>query len=143
VLPGIVVLGLGLALTVTPLTATALGSVSDNHSGVASAVNNCVARLGGLIAVAAIPAIAGITRASYLHPSHFTLGFRNAALIAGGLSVCGGLLSALLIRNPKPPTDRIQYDAADSVAPVSCVSCALDAAPLVASVPADSPPGQR
>ncbi len=143
VLPGVVVLGLGLALTVTPLTATALGSASDNQSGVASAVNNCVARFGGLIAVAAIPAIAGITRASYLRPGQFTHGFRNAALVAGGLSVCGGLMSALLIRNPKPAPDRIQHDAVDSMAPIPCRSCALDAAPLVASVPADSTPGRR
>ena len=80
VLPGVVVLGLGLALTVAPLTTTALGSASDSHSGVASAVNYCVARLGGLIAVASIPAIAGITRHSYLRPGLFASGFRSAVL---------------------------------------------------------------
>ena len=56
VLPGIVVFGLGLALTVAPLTATALGAVDDHHAGVASGVNNAVARTGQLLAVAAIPA---------------------------------------------------------------------------------------
>ena len=59
VLPGIVVFGLGLALTVAPLTATALGAVADEHAGVASGVNNAVARSGQLLAVAAVPIIAG------------------------------------------------------------------------------------
>ncbi len=137
--PGIVVLGLGLALTVAPLTATALGSASDNHSGVASAVNNCVARLGGLIAVAAIPAIAGITRTSYLRPSSFAVGFRHATLVAGGLSILGGLTSALLIRNPTSARGR-RRDAEDRMAPVPCVTCALDAAPLISTVPVDTAP---
>ena len=61
VLPGVVVLGLGLATTVAPLTATALGALPDGHAGLASAVNNDVARLGGLVAVAVLPALAGIT----------------------------------------------------------------------------------
>lgn len=128
VLPGIVVLGLGLALTVAPLTATALNSAPDSYSGVASAVNNCVARLGTLIAVAAIPAIAGITRTSYLRPGLFAPGFRNAALVASGLSVLGGLLSALLIRNAPPPSGRTSTTAGESAE--ACVTCALDAAPL-------------
>ena len=55
VLPGVVVLGLGLATTVAPLTATALGALPDGHAGLASAVNNDVARLGGLVAVAVLP----------------------------------------------------------------------------------------
>ena len=58
-LPGIVVFGLGLSLTVAPLTATALGAVDDEHAGVASGVNNAVARTGQLLAVAAIPVVAG------------------------------------------------------------------------------------
>ena len=57
--PGIVVFGLGLSLTVAPLTATALGAVDDEHAGVASGVNNAVARTGQLLAVAAIPVVAG------------------------------------------------------------------------------------
>jgi EmrB/QacA subfamily drug resistance transporter len=137
VFPGVVVLGLGLALTVAPLTTTALGSVSDSHSGVASAVNNCVARLGGLIAVAAIPAIAGITRASYLRPSQFASGFRHAGLMAGALSVLAGILSALFIRNPIPQLDPALH-ADEQVPPVLCTTCAIDAAPLVAGVQFDS-----
>jgi EmrB/QacA subfamily drug resistance transporter len=129
VLPGMVVLGLGLALTVAPLTATALNSAPDSYSGVASAVNNCVARLGSLIAVAAIPAIAGITRTSYLHPALLAPGFRNAAFMASGLSVLGGITSALLIRD-QPSQSRRQLGPGDERPPDACVTCALDAAPL-------------
>ena len=136
VLPGVVVLGLGLAATVAPLTATALGAASDHHSGIASAVNNCVARVGGVIAVAAIPAVAGITRASYLRPSLFAHGFRSAVLISSGLSVLGGLLSALLIRNPHPRPDR-NLRAAGGPSSVPCTTCALDATPLVTDVGSD------
>jgi Na+/melibiose symporter-like transporter len=53
-LPGIVVFGFGLALTVAPLTAAVLASVDDKHSGIASGVNNAVARVAGLLAIAAL-----------------------------------------------------------------------------------------
>jgi hypothetical protein len=139
VLPGVVVLALGLATTVAPLTATALSSAPDNHSGVASAVNNCVARLGSLIAVAAIPALAGITRASYLHANQLAVGFRHATFVAGGLSVLSGLMSAVLIRNPESRTGRRTPEG--KVSPVPLTTCALDAAPLVASVPVENASG--
>src|SRR3954449_4808970 len=57
ILPGVLVFGLGLSLTVAPLTATVLGGVAEEHAGIASAINNAVARIGGLLAVAAIGAV--------------------------------------------------------------------------------------
>lgn len=128
VLPGVVVLGLGLAITVAPLTATALNSLSDEHAGLASAVNNDVARLGTLIAVAVLPALAGITGNSYLHPAKLSSGFRTAVLIAGSWCVVGGLLAALGIRNPKreQPTGGVVSPAATG----ERIHCALDATPL-------------
>ena len=57
VLPGLAVFGLGLSLTVAPLTATVLGSVDEQHSGVASGVNNAIARVAGLVAIAALGAV--------------------------------------------------------------------------------------
>jgi EmrB/QacA subfamily drug resistance transporter len=122
VLPGVTVLGLGLAATVAPLTATVLAAAPARHAGMASAVNNDVARAASLIAVAVLPAAAGITGAAYLHPDRFSAGFHTAALISAGLCVLGGLLAAATIRNPRPTVP-----AAPPVR--GRVHCGLDAPP--------------
>ena len=62
VLPAVVMMGLGLSLTVAPLTATVLNSADPRYAGTASGVNNAVARSAGLLAVAVIPAVAGLAR---------------------------------------------------------------------------------
>ena len=77
VLPAAVVFGFGVAIIVAPLTATALAAAPADHAGVASAVNNDVARAAGLIAVAVLPALAGITGNSYLHPAALAHGFKD------------------------------------------------------------------
>jgi EmrB/QacA subfamily drug resistance transporter len=123
VLPPVVVFGLGLAITVAPLTATAMSSVPSDHAGIASAVNNDVARFGGLLAVAILPALAGITGTAYLHPDALAAGFRTAVLISGALCAAGGLLAAVTITNPP----RGHRDAAMSE---QCLHCGLDAPPL-------------
>ncbi len=102
VLPAVLVIAVGLATTVAPLTATALNSVPETHAGMASAVNNDVARIGYLIAVAVLPALGGITGLSYLHPQALAHGFQKAVLIAGSWCVVGGLVAAIGIRNPPP-----------------------------------------
>ncbi len=128
VLPAVLVFGLGLAITVAPLTATALGSLADEHAGVASAVNNDVARIGGLIAVAVLPALSGISGQAYLHPAQLAHGFRTAVVIAGSASALAGLLSAVGIRNPRrrPVPAALEPGAGER----GCYQCALDAAPL-------------
>jgi MFS family permease len=100
VLPGAVVFGFGVAIMVAPLTATALAAAPADHAGVASAVNNDVARAASLIAVAILPALAGITGDSYLHPAVLAHGFREAAYMAAIFCAAGGVLAALTIRNP-------------------------------------------
>jgi EmrB/QacA subfamily drug resistance transporter len=100
VLPGAVVFGLGVAIMVAPLTATALAAAPADHAGVASAVNNDVARAASLIAVAILPALAGISGDSYLHPAALAHGFREAAFMAAVFCAAGGVLAALTIRNP-------------------------------------------
>jgi aspartate oxidase len=88
-----------------------------------------VARFGGLIAVAVLPALAGITGAVYLHPLALAAGFRTAVLISGALCGAGGLLAAVTITNPqrvRPP--------AGSAAPEQCLHCGLDAPPLATAV---------
>jgi len=129
VLPAVIVFGLGLAITVAPLTATAMSSAPAEHSGIASAVNNDVARFGGLLAVAALPALAGITGTSYLHPAELAAGFRTAVLISGGLCVAGGLLAAFTITNPER-----KPRPAGAPAPEEYLHCGLDAPPLTATV---------
>ncbi|HEV3211885.1 MAG TPA: DHA2 family efflux MFS transporter permease subunit [Acidimicrobiales bacterium] len=123
VLPGVLVLGLGLAATVAPLTATALGALPDGHAGLASAVNNDVARLGGLVAVAVLPSLAGITGDSYLHPAQLASGFRTATLIAAACCVAAGVLAAFGLRGRPAPAAAPALD--------QCFHCALEAAPLV------------
>jgi len=100
VLPAVLVFGLGVAIMVAPLTATALAAAPADHAGVASAVNNDVARAAQLIAVAVLPALAGITGEAYLHPAQLAHGFKVAAMIAAVFCAAGGVLAALTIRNP-------------------------------------------
>jgi EmrB/QacA subfamily drug resistance transporter len=100
VLPAMLVFGAGLTITVAPLTSTAMGSAPAEHAGVASAVNNAVARAAGLIAVTVLPLLAGLTGAAALQPHHFAAGFRVASIIAGCTCAAGGLLAAATIRDP-------------------------------------------
>jgi EmrB/QacA subfamily drug resistance transporter len=135
VLPAVVVFGLGLAVTVAPLTATAMSSAPAEHSGIASAVNNDVARFGGLLAVAVLPALAGITGTAYLHPDALAAGFRTAVLISAALCAAGGLLAAVTITNPV----RAPRPAGAPTTP-ECLHCGLEAPPLTTSVNPDSQP---
>ena len=123
------VLGLGLAITVAPLTATAMSSAPAQHAGIASAINNDLARFGGLLAVAVLPALAGITGPAYLRPDALAAGFRTAVLISGGLCAAGGLLAAVTITNPRKVPR-----SAGGPAPEECLHCGLDAPPLTTSV---------
>ncbi len=99
VFPGVTVFGLGLALMVAPLTATVLAAAPDAHAGIASGVNNAVARAGSLLAVAALPVAVGLTGDDYAVPSVFNDGYRSAMIACAGLLVLGGAVSWLTIRN--------------------------------------------
>jgi MFS family permease len=106
VLPAVCLFGLGLSLTVAPLTATVLASADISHAGVASGVNNAVARSAGLLAVAGLPVVAGLS-IGHGSAAAFASGFRTAMVICACLLVAGSLLSALLIDNNvlKPTAD--------------------------------------
>lgn len=96
VLPAVLLFGLGMAITVAPLTATVLASVSDAMAGVASGVNNAVSRLAGLLAVAVLPAIAGIAVDDSLADA-LDDGYTTALLLSAALCVAGGLIALALV----------------------------------------------
>jgi EmrB/QacA subfamily drug resistance transporter len=103
VLPAVAVFGLGLAVLVAPLTATVLAAAPDEHAGAASAVNNAVARAAGLLAVAALPAVAGLTGSDYRDAAAFAHGYRIATLLDVGLLLVGALLAAVGIVDERAP----------------------------------------
>jgi EmrB/QacA subfamily drug resistance transporter len=97
VLPPVIVFGLGLTLVVAPVTATVLAAADARHSGIASGINNAVARVAGLLAVAALPVIAGLTGDSFYDPSAMADGFRVGMVTCAGLAALGGILAWLTI----------------------------------------------
>ncbi|MGH3783865.1 MAG: MFS transporter [Pseudonocardiaceae bacterium] len=99
VLPAVLVMGLGLSLTVAPLTATVLGSAAPRYAGTASGVNNAIARAGGLLAVAVIPVAAGLGGADYTDPLSFEAGFHTAMVLSAGLLALSSVQAAVLLRD--------------------------------------------
>ncbi len=102
VLPGMVLFSLGLAALVSPLTTAVLAAAPDHHAGIASGVNNALARAGSLLAVAALPAAVGLSGADYRDPEILTVGYRHAELICAGLLVAGGVVSWFGLRDTRP-----------------------------------------
>jgi EmrB/QacA subfamily drug resistance transporter len=98
-LPGLVVFGLGLSITVSPLTAAILSAVDPAQSGIGSAINNAVSRIAGLIAIALTGVILGGT-------VDFA-GFHRGAWVAAALFAVAGLISAVGIRNTECDFDRV------------------------------------
>lgn len=106
ILPGVLVFGIGLTLTVAPLTAAVMAAVDAHHFGVGSAINNATARIGGLLAVAVVPALAGLTSAStHLAGVSLNDGFTASMRIGAGMLVAGGLIALATIRHVAPPSE--------------------------------------
>jgi len=94
-------LGAGLTITVTPLTATVLGAVDQARTGLASGVNNAVARTGGLLLVAVLPALTALGD-DFADPVALHPAFRTAMLICAGLLALGGVVAALGLGGKQP-----------------------------------------
>lgn len=97
ILPGILVFGLGLGLTVAPLTAAAMSSLPEGRTGAASGVNNAVARLAGLLGVTLLPLAAGISGIGTVGGAAYSAGFVRARWIGAGVLALGGLVAWLTV----------------------------------------------
>jgi MFS family permease len=106
VLPAAIVFGLGLSLTVAPLTAAVLGAVETDRAGIASGVNNAVARLAGLLAVAVLPSLVGMDSA--VGGAAFTDAYRAAMNISAVLAVLGGVVAFATVRRSRSVQPTVQ-----------------------------------
>jgi EmrB/QacA subfamily drug resistance transporter len=100
VLPVAVLFGLGLASLLPPLTATAMNSAPDSLAGLASGVNNAVARVAGLLWIAALPPLTGLTGAAYTNPAQFQSSFAQISWICAAAFACAAALAATFITGP-------------------------------------------
>jgi EmrB/QacA subfamily drug resistance transporter len=116
VLPGSILFGLGLVTFVAPLTSSVMGSVDEHLVSTGSGVNNAVARTAGLVAVALVPAVAGVTSA--VGPEETTEAFSRAMLILAGLAGASAVVAAVGLPRPATCRSARRY------------GCAVDGAPL-------------
>ncbi len=96
ILPAALVRGVGLGLAVTPLTAAVLDAVGDADLGEASAINDAASRVGGVIAVALVPVLIGVTAGSSLADA-LASGYEPAMVAIGGLCAAGALVSLVFV----------------------------------------------
>lgn len=98
VLPGILVLALGMAAFTAPLVAATFGALDHADQGVASGVNNAMGQLAGLLAIAILPAVAGLSGVPLSDPA-FAAGHEAAMKIAAGATAVATFLVAITFRN--------------------------------------------
>jgi MFS family permease len=108
VFPLAVLFGLGLASLIPPLTASAMNSAPDSLAGLASGVNNAVARVAGLLWIAALPPITGLTGAAYADPAQFRSSFAQVSWICAAAFACAAALAATFITRPDRPTPALR-----------------------------------
>jgi EmrB/QacA subfamily drug resistance transporter len=102
ILPATVVFGIGLSILVAPLTSAVLSAVPERDTGIASGINNAVARLAGLISTAALPLAAGLGGSAKLEGAAYATGYARAMLISAGLCTTGAVVSLITVRGDHP-----------------------------------------
>jgi EmrB/QacA subfamily drug resistance transporter len=122
ILPGVLLWGVGLGLTVTPLTAAVLAAVDDEDLGEASAVSDVAARLGGAVLVALVPALIGLRAGGDLGAAVVD-GYRPAMLVLAALCGVAALISAVLVSDARPDERAAALPRFAPLAP--CRGCAL------------------
>jgi EmrB/QacA subfamily drug resistance transporter len=133
VLPGVVVFALGLACVVAPVTATVLAAAPDHLAGAASGMNNAVARTGGLLAVAVLPAVTHLTGSAYTSPELLTASWRMSMVICAALALVGGLFGLLIDNNtmkaPAPDAPQEPAPVDEAPHPGDCLHCGVEGPP--------------
>lgn len=129
-IPGMIVLAIGLVATITPLTSVTLASVPTEYSGMASAINNAVSRLAALMSIGSIGLISVGTASA--------TGFAHVLAVSAALFVLGALCAALLITNPPAGCQPVPCDIAALCRDRPGVQPALASSPSAATEP--SPP---
>jgi EmrB/QacA subfamily drug resistance transporter len=99
-LPGLLIGGVGMGLTMTPTTAAAMSSVPVDKSGVGSAVLNSSRQVGGSLGIAVMGAIVLSGEAGQRTPEAFLNGFHDALRVAAGLALIGAIVATAAIRKP-------------------------------------------
>jgi EmrB/QacA subfamily drug resistance transporter len=129
ILPMVVGFGVGLTLIVAPVTATVLAAVDSRHAGIASAINNAVARIANLLAVAILPLVAGLTHGDFVDPAKMTDGFQLSMVICAALAALGGAIAWLTI-SPRVLAVEAEPDGDTPAALGTDYSCAVNGPPL-------------
>lgn len=106
ILPGVTMLGFGMSMLVSPLTGTVLAAAPPGRSGLASGINNAVSRTAGLVAVAVLPLLVGLTGTAYRDGSAVARAYEHSMLWCAAAVVLGAGATVIGLRGRPQPQER-------------------------------------